>query len=100
MSIIPEELRYTREHEWIKVENDTGLIGITDYAQRQMADIVFIELPEKGRIVEQGKSLSTIETVKSVSEIFAPVSGEIIEINEKLRESPEIINSDCYGQGW
>ena len=100
MTNLPEELKYTKEHEWIKVEEDIVTVGITDYAQGQLTDIVFVELPEKGKEAEKGKNLATIESVKSVSDIFVPLSGKIIEINKKLVDAPETINSDCYGDGW
>ena len=100
MTNLPEKLKYTKEHEWIKVEEDIVTVGITDYAQGQLTDIVFVELPEKGKEAEKGKNLATIESVKSVTDIFVPLSGKIIEINEKLVDAPETINSDCYGEGW
>ncbi|MCH8328889.1 MAG: glycine cleavage system protein GcvH [Nanoarchaeota archaeon] len=96
----PKELKYTKEHEWIKVENDTATIGITDFAQEALTDIVFVELPEIGKKVEQLKTVATIESVKSVSDIYSPVSGEVIEVNEQLKDYPEIINNDPYGKGW
>ena len=96
----PKELKYTKEHEWIKVENDAATIGITDFAQEALTDIVFVELPEIGKKVEQLKTVATIESVKSVSDIYSPVSGEVIEVNEQLKEHPEIINNDPYGKGW
>jgi len=97
---IPGTLRYTKDHEWLRVEGDTGWVGITDYAQGELGDIVFVELPSAGKKVERGKSLGTIEAVKAVSDIYAPVSGEIIEVNGKLKDSPEAVNKDPYGAGW
>ena len=96
----PKNLKYTKEHEWIKVENDTATVGITDFAQEALTDIVFVELPEIGKKVTQSKTSATIESVKSVSDIYTPASGEIVEINEHLKEHPEIINNDPYGKGW
>ena len=100
MSNIPEQLKYTKDHEWIKIEEDIGIVGITDYAQNQLTDVVFVELPEIGKQVEKDKNLANVESVKSVSDVFSPVSGEVIEANEKLSDSPETINKDCYGEGW
>jgi len=97
---IPKELKYTKEHEWIKVEGDIITIGITDFAQHSLTDIVFVELPEKNKQFEAGKQAAVIESVKSVSDIIAPVAGEIVEVNDKLTDTPEIINKDCYGEGW
>ncbi len=96
----PKELKYTKEHEWIKLENDIATVGITDFAQEALTDIVFIELPEIGKKVEQLKTVATVESVKSVSDIYSPVSGEVVEINEQLKEHPEIINTEPYGKGW
>ena len=97
---IPENLRYTKEHEWAKMENDMVLIGITDYAQNELGDIVFVELPKIGDTAESMKPCGSIEAVKSVSDIYAPVSGEIIEINQELESNPQLINQDPYGEGW
>ncbi len=96
----PENLRYTKEHEWVRVEGDRGTIGITDYAQKQLGDVVFLELPEKGRAVKAGENFGTVESVKAVSELFCPVSGEVIDSNAALVRAPEAINTDPYGQGW
>ena len=96
----PADLKYSKEHEWIKLEGDIGIIGVTDFAQEQLTDIVFVELPDKGRKVEAGKQMAVIESVKSVSDIFSPIDGEVIEVNEKLKDNPEIINKDPYGKGW
>ncbi len=97
----PENLKYTKEHEWIRVEdNQIGVVGITDYAQSELGDIVYVELPQIGKVVKQLESFGTIEAVKAVSDLFSPVSGEIIEVNEKLKDSPDLINKDPYGEGW
>lgn len=100
MMNIPETLKYTREHEWVKIEGEIATVGITDYAQGELGDIVFVELPDVGKSVGQGKPFGTIEAVKAVSDLFAPLSGEIIEINEALRDTPELINKDPYERGW
>lgn len=96
----PENLRYTKDHEWIRVEGDKGTVGITDYAQKQLGDVVFLELPEKGRVLKAGENFGTVESVKAVSELFSPVSGEVLDANAALVKAPESINSDPYGQGW
>ncbi len=96
----PSDLKYSKEHEWVKVEGDVCIVGVTDFAQKQLTDIVFVELPEKGKKVEQGKQMAVIESVKSVSDVFCPISGEVIEVNEKLKDAPDIINKDPYGEGW
>lgn len=96
----PTDLKYSKEHEWVKVEGDIGVIGVTDFAQKQLTDIVFVELPENGKKVKAGKQMAVIESVKSVSDVFSPIDGEVIDVNEKLKESPEIINKDPYGEGW
>ena len=100
MSEIPEGLIYTKEHEWIKVEGNDITVGITDYAQNALTDVVWGELPELGVSVKSMDSFANVESVKSVSEIYAPVSGEVIEINEDLEDAPETINTDPYGEGW
>ena len=97
---IPEGLKYTKEHEWIKVGGNEGTAGITDYAQHALTDVVFVELPEIGKKVQQFKSFCTIESVKSVSDVFAPTSGEVIGVNKELSGKPELINQDPYGNGW
>lgn len=96
----PKELRYTKEHEWVRVEGDVGTVGITDYAQHSLTDIVFVELPAKGKTCEQFKRLAVLESVKSVSDVFAPVSGEVIEVNSALPLAPEKINQSPYSEGW
>ena len=95
MSEVPEELRYTKEHEWIRVEGDLVVIGVTDYAQNALTDVVWVELPELGAVVGSMDSFASVESVKSVSEIYAPISGEVIEINGTLEDAPELINEDC-----
>ena len=96
----PENVKYTADHEWIRVEGEIGWIGITEYAQGELGDIVFIELPAVGSKIEKGKSFGTIEAVKAVSDIFAPVTGEVAEINTQMKDHPEIVNKDPYGAGW
>ena len=96
----PAALRYTREHEWLSLQGDVGTVGITHYAQSELGDVVFVDLPEKGKALKGGEELGTIESVKAVSEIYAPVSGEVLEVNESLRDHPERVNADPYGEGW
>src|SRR5438105_8532667 len=93
----PAGLKYTKDHEWIDVAGDRGKIGITDYAQQQLGDVVFVELPEVGARLKQGQSFGTIESVKAVSELYSPVSGEVVEVNTALKEKPEVVNSDPHG---
>ena len=100
MSEVPGELRYTKEHEWIRIEGDNVVIGVTDYAQDALTDVVWVELPEIGSVVGSMESFASVESVKSVSEIYAPVSGEVLEVNDSLEDSPEQINEDPYGNGW
>ncbi len=96
----PEDSRYAKSHEYVHAEGDIGTIGITDYAQKELGDVVFVELPQVGSQLEAGDELGSIESVKAVSELFSPVSGEVVEINEKLAEKPELVNTDPYGDGW
>ncbi len=97
---VPAELKYTKDHEWLKIEGNTGTIGVTDYAQGELGDVVFVDIdPDMNEIVA-GESFGTIEAVKTVSDLFAPVSGSVVEINEKLQDEPELVNSDPYGEGW
>jgi len=96
----PADFRYTKEHEWVRVQGDTGTIGITDHAQQELGDIVYVELPKQGVHVEQGKSLGSVESVKAVSEIYAPVSGEVLEVNAMLTTTPEKLNEDPHGDAW
>ena len=97
---IPEKLLYTKEHEWVKKEDGKVTIGITDFAQSQLGDIIFLELPEAGQKIVSGEPFGEIEAVKTVSELYAPINGTIIEINEDLEDNPDNINQDCYGSGW
>ena len=97
---IPEKLLYTKEHEWVKNEDGQVTIGITDFAQSQLGDIIFLELPEVGKKIVSGEPFGEIEAVKTVSELYAPINGTIIEINEDLEDNPDNINQDCYGSGW
>ncbi len=97
---VPEELEYTRSHEWVRTEDDTATIGITDYAQEELGDIVYVELPEQGDSFDAGDSFGSIESVKAVSDVYTPVGGEVVEVNEALNDSPEKINEDPYGEGW
>ena len=94
------ELKFTEEHEWIRIEGDVGTIGITAYAQEQLGDVVFVELPEAGRKVEKGKEMAVVESVKAASEVFAPASGEIVEANPALTDDPATVNADPQGKGW
>jgi glycine cleavage system H protein len=96
----PENLKYSKDHEWVRVEGSTGFIGITDYAQGELGDIVFVELPAAGKRVEFGQAFGTVEAVKAVSDLYAPVTGEVIEVNKKVHDSPELVNKDPYEQGW
>jgi glycine cleavage system H protein len=98
--MVPESLRYTKDHEWIRVEGDRATIGVTDYAQDQLGDVVFLELPAVGRQLKAGETFGTVESVKAVSELFAPASGEVVETNAALVEAPEAVNTDPYGKGW
>lgn len=96
----PDELKYTEEHEWVLVEEDVATIGITDFAQEQLGDVVFVELPEVGDELEMGKTFGVVESVKAVSDIYAPVTGEVVEVNDELPDEPEILNSSPYDDGW
>jgi glycine cleavage system H protein len=96
----PANFRYTKQHEWVDLKGDVASIGITDYAQQELGDVVFVELPKAGSQIAAGKSFGTVESVKAVSEIYAPVSGEVTEANEKLHDTPETINSDPHGAAW
>jgi glycine cleavage system H protein len=97
---VPEELQYTRSHEWVRTEGDTATIGITDHAQDELGDVVFVELPEVGATLDAGDSFGTVESVKAVSDLYTPVGGEVTEVNEALNDQPEKINEDPYGEGW
>lgn len=96
----PEDLYYTKDHEWIKVDDGVALVGITDYAQESLGDIVYIELPEEGAELQKEESFGVVESVKAVSDLLCPVSGEVLEINDALPDSPEIVNDDPYGEAW
>jgi len=96
----PQDLRYTKDHEWIKVEGGLGRVGITDYAQKQLGDVVFLELPEVGRKLSPGEQFGTVESVKAVSELYSPVAGEVLEVNSALAGRPETINKDPHGEAW
>ena len=97
---IPKELKYTKEHEWVRLEGDTAYIGITDYAQNQLGDIVFVDVNTVGETLDAGEVFGTIEVVKTVSDLFLPMSGEVLEVNETLEENPELVNKDPYWKGW
>ncbi|CAD2080124.1 glycine cleavage system protein GcvH [Jeotgalicoccus meleagridis] len=97
---LPQDLKYSKDHEWIKVEGNTATIGITDFAQSELGDIVFVELPEEGDDLSQGDSFGSVESVKTVSDLVAPVSGSIVSVNEELEDSPELVNEDPYEGAW
>jgi glycine cleavage system H protein len=97
---VAEDLRYTKEHEWVRVEGDVAIVGITDYAAHQLGDIVFVELPEIGRMLTQFAAVGVIESVKAVSDLFAPISGKVVETNAELGARPELVSGDPFGQGW
>jgi glycine cleavage system H protein len=97
---VAEDLRYTKEHEWVRLAGDVATVGVTPYAAEQLGDVVFVELPAVGRVVEQAAPVGIIESVKAVSDLFSPVSGEVIEANDKLTATPELVNSDPLGDGW
>ena len=96
----PSDLKYDQEHEWVRVEGEEGVIGISDYAQEQLSDIVYVELPEVGDIFDRGDVFSVVESVKAASDVYMPVGGEILEVNEKLEDSPELVNKDPYDEAW
>lgn len=96
----PENFRYTKEHEWVRVDGATGTVGITFHAQQELGDIVYVDLPKVGAIIERGKTLGSVESVKAVSDVYAPVSGEVTEVNGTLAESPEKLNQDPHGEAW
>ena len=100
MSTYPDNYRYTKEHEWVLAEADTGTVGITDHAQSELGDIVYVDLPKIGTKIEAGKSLGSVESVKAVSDIYSPISGEVVAINELLASSPEKLNEDPHGAAW
>jgi glycine cleavage system H protein len=96
----PSNLYYTKDHEWVRVEGDVAYIGITDFAQKELGDIVYVDIPSKGKNVAQHDVFGTVEAVKTVSDLFMPLSGEVLEVNAKLDSAPELVNSDAYGDGW
>jgi len=98
--MVPEDLRYTKDHEWIRVQGDVGTVGITDHAQEELGDIVYVELPKVGSKLEQSATFGSVESVKAVSDIYSPVSGEVTEANSALADAPEKVNDDPYGEGW
>lgn len=97
---IPTDLRFSKDHEWVRIEGTSATIGITDYAQDALGDVVFVSLPDVGAVVEQGGAVGEVESTKSVSEVYAPVGGTVTSVNEALRDSPEVLNTDPYGAGW
>ena len=97
---IPQELKYTKEHEWVRMEGEFAYVGITDYAQEQLGDIVFVDIPSVGETLEANEVFGTIEVVKTVSDLFLPIAGEILEQNAELEDNPELVNKDPYGKGW
>ena len=97
---VPRELRYTKEHEWIRVEGGEAVVGVTDYAQGELGDVIFVELPAPGKTVEQMKTFGTIDAVKTVSDLFAPVSGEVTAVNDSLKDNPALVNKEPYAGGW
>lgn len=98
--MVPADLRYTNDHEWVKVDGDTATIGVTDFAASQLGDVVFVDLPQVGRTVEQFATFGVVESVKAVSDLFAPISGEVVEVNTALNDQPELLNTDAFGTGW
>ena len=97
---IPKDLRYTREDEWVRIEGERVVVGVTDYAQQQLGDVVFVELPAVGSSVERGEPFGVIESVKAVADLFGPITGRVAEVNALLADQPELVNADCYGDGW
>lgn len=100
MANVPPDLKYTKTHEWVKVDGDVATVGLTDYAQSELGDIVYVDLPSTGRVVSAGDSFGSVESVKTVSDAYAPVSGEVVEVNDSLGAQSELLNSDPYGKGW
>jgi glycine cleavage system H protein len=96
----PADLKYTKDHEWVRVDGPHGIVGITDYAQKQLGDVVYVELPERGRALKEHETFGTVESVKAVSELFSPVAGEVVEANTALVQAPEKLNTDPYGAAW
>lgn len=100
MSNVPAELRYARSHEWVRVDGDLATVGITDHAQHELTDVVFVELPAVGRPLKAGEACAVVESVKTASDVYAPVSGEVVAVNEQLATHPDLVNRDPYGEGW
>jgi glycine cleavage system H protein len=100
MSNVPADLKYAKSHEWVRVSGDTATVGITDHAQHELTDVVFVELPARGRIVKAGEACAVVESVKTASDIYSPVSGEVLEINEAVAKDPSLVNNEPYGSGW
>jgi glycine cleavage system H protein len=100
LTLIPENLKYSKTHEWVRVENDVAVIGITDHAQSELGDVVYLSLPEVGRILKYDEPFGEVESVKAVSELYSPLSGEVIEVNTTIIDSTEVVNEDPYGRGW
>ena len=100
MSTVPDELKFTPSHEWVRIEDDFAIVGITDFAQTLLGELVYVELPDVGDVIDQGEDCAVVESVKAASDVYCPVSGEIIEINEALADEPELVNDDPYGNGW
>ena len=96
----PQDLRYTKEHEWVRLDGDVAVVGITAYAQEQLGDIVYVDLPETGKAIKQMETFGAVDSVKTASDLYAPLSGEVLEVNEALKASPELVNSEPYGGGW
>lgn len=96
----PDDLKYTKDHEWVRVDGNIATVGISDYAQHSLGDIVYIELPSEGELFSKGDTVGVVESVKAVSDVFTPMSGEVTEVNDPLKEAPETLNEDCYGEGW
>jgi len=96
----PENLKYTKDHEWIQIDGESGIVGITDYAQGELGDVVFVELPAVGKVVKAHDTFGTIEAVKAVSDLYAPISGSVVAVNPELEKTPEIVNKEPYGKGW
>ena len=97
---VPQDLQYTKSHEWVRTEGETATIGITDHAQDELGDVVFVELPDEGATFDAGESFGTVESVKAVSDLYTPIGGEVVEVNSALNDAPEKINEDPYGEGW
>jgi glycine cleavage system H protein len=98
--MVPADLRYTKDHEWVRLEGDQATVGVTDFAAGELGDVVFVDLPAVGRSLDQHATFGVVESVKAVSDLFAPVAGEVVEVNPKLADNPELVNSDPYGDGW